>query len=243
MKAVVLSCVGQRLLLPNARHLRESGGPEEKSKFTIGLGFAHNSVKQEHHFGASFQGVYFTYLTDPGRCLGLSCGAPSGQSTERADREAAIVIAAIRLSAGIAHNPEKQIGFWEMGISDDDTAWNPRYFRFLCKKTARFASACSNHISHTVGLIWPPFRGGNGSLVQIIVAVHTTRRKSPSPSNIYGKNALVSKKEFTVLLWKQMTPRRMGRGRWRGLQEMRPNRAQYLRSIARPHRPLPRRPG
>ena len=43
-----------------------------------------------------------------------------------------------------------------MGISDADTAKNPRHFRFVCKKTAHFANACSNHISDTVGFIWTP---------------------------------------------------------------------------------------
>ena len=47
-----------------------------------------------------------------------------------------------------------------MGISDADSARNPRYFRFVCKKTDDFANACSNHISDTVGLIRPPVKAG-----------------------------------------------------------------------------------
>ena len=34
-------------------------------------------------------------------------------------------------------------GIYEMGISDADTAKNPGYFRFVCKKTAHFANAWS----------------------------------------------------------------------------------------------------
>ena len=29
-----------------------------------------------------------------------------------------------------------------MGISDTDTVKNPRYFRFVCKKTTHFANVC-----------------------------------------------------------------------------------------------------
>ena len=41
-----------------------------------------------------------------------------------------------------------------MGVSNADTAKNPRYSRFVCKRTAHFAKACSNHISDTVGFLW-----------------------------------------------------------------------------------------
>ena len=43
-----------------------------------------------------------------------------------------------------------------MGISDADTARNPKYFRPVCKKPAHSENACGNHISDTVDLIWTP---------------------------------------------------------------------------------------
>ena len=40
-----------------------------------------------------------------------------------------------------------------MGILAADTARNPVYFLFVCKKTAHFANACSNHMNDTLSLI------------------------------------------------------------------------------------------
>ena len=47
-----------------------------------------------------------------------------------------------------------------MVISDAGTAKNLKYFQFICKQTAHFANACSNHISDTVGFIRPPLSRG-----------------------------------------------------------------------------------
>ena len=41
-----------------------------------------------------------------------------------------------------------------MGISDADTAKNPRYFRFVCKKTAHFANACIIEIWRHSPVLW-----------------------------------------------------------------------------------------
>lgn len=49
---------------------------------------------------------------------------------------------------------ESSSGIYEMGIADADPFKNPRYFKFIFKKTTHFANACSNHSSETVGLIW-----------------------------------------------------------------------------------------
>ena len=39
-----------------------------------------------------------------------------------------------------------------MGISDADTAKKPRYFRFVCKKSAHFANACFKNRLSLYGL-------------------------------------------------------------------------------------------
>ena len=47
-----------------------------------------------------------------------------------------------------------------MNIFAAGTARNPGYFQFVCRQTAHFANACSNHISDTEGFIWTPAFAG-----------------------------------------------------------------------------------
>jgi len=94
-------------------------------------------LKQKRHFVTPLQGL-FIYFTNPGRCPGLSCFGPSGQSANREEIDANIVIAAIHLNVTIAraHKAENTAVF----TPDKTLCFNrlPRAVEILLLFVARY---------------------------------------------------------------------------------------------------------